>query len=211
MRRLLVASIVLATVVLITTIARAEPPGLTIATPITPAPWSSIQSIDTGVAALAPAPPAENTKSYRWQIVLADAGSLLAGLFAPALGVRDDGAIAMIYGGTYALGAPVVHAVNGHPWRAAGSVALRVALPYLGVQIGHALQGEPDCPPDANLCGDAVVEWGLIFGITGGALTAIVIDTWLLAKPTTRSAKRGWSPTAAPASGGATVGVSGWF
>jgi hypothetical protein len=168
-----------------TSTARAEPPA-----------------IDSGLA--------PERVSYRWQIVLADIAAVSAALVSAQPGIdREDEFRAAGYG-TFALGAPIIHAANGHGRRAIGSLALRVGLPLLGAYVGAKFL-HPNCPPDASLCGDAHPHSGVVIGVGAGVVTALIVDTWLLARPTVRSSKRGWSPTASTGNHSATVGVAGRF
>jgi hypothetical protein len=206
MRRAVLA---LVTLLLVTTIAHAEPPGLTIATPLTATPWSTIQSVDTGISTVAP--PTTETRSYRGQLVAADSAALMAGIVAGGSGIELDDELRGIGVGTFLLAAPMIHAANGHGLRALGSLGLRLALPTLGAALGVHLQtrSSSQCTL-GGLCHDAVPQGGLVIGIGIGALTAVVVDTWLLAKPT-KVTRSGWAPTASPTRGGATVGLTGRF
>ncbi len=178
--------------------AHAEPPGLVIATPLTATPWSSIPVVE--------AAPAPERVSYRWQLVLADLGALGATVVASGLEVNQGDEVRGVALGTYLLGAPLIHAANGHGLRAIGSLALRVGLPALGAYVGVHLQGREDC----NQCIDtASPVAGLVLGIGLGGLTALIVDYGVLARP--QPVKRGWGPVAAPTGGGAIAGVAGNF
>ena len=192
MRRAVLASIVLAAIVLVTTIARAEPP-LTGETPS----WS-VQPVD-GTA------PVEY-ESYRAQLVVADLAALGL-LVVGADGVGPPDVLTQAAIGTYALGAPLVHLGNGHGLRAVASLALRVALPAAGAAIGVRLQGHSECTSCIDNPPPLV---GLIFGLGVGGLTAVVLDYAVVGKPV-KVTRSGWVPSATPLRGGATVGVSGGF
>jgi hypothetical protein len=47
--------------------------------------------------------------------------------------------------GAFALGGPVVHLAHGHGWRAAGSLAARLAVPLAVFLIGAKLFDEGEC------------------------------------------------------------------
>jgi hypothetical protein len=116
-------------------------------------------------------PPSVST-SYGGQIVLADLGAILVGSIAT--GTSGSGAPILLM---WSFASPVVHAVHGHPGRAAGSVLLHVGLPILGGALGVALEscgggGEYD------LCG---LE-GLLAGGLLGMVAATTIDAAVLAQ-----------------------------
>jgi hypothetical protein len=177
--------------------AHAEPPGLTIATPTTAAPWSTIP-VEATIEE-----PTTTRVSYRWQMVVADLSGL--GVSIAAAKLTDDGDQAVgLAGGTYLFGAPLVHASNGHGWRAIGSLAVRAALPAIGLAIAMQSRTKTGCD---NCLDDNPPIAEAMLGLGAGALAALVIDYGLIARPT----QRRWLPTAAPANHGGTVGLSATF
>lgn len=182
--------------------AHAEPPGLTIATPLTAAPWSTIQASES-LSTIAPMP---KRTSYRSQLAMVDGIGLVAGA-ALVVATGDEGGAGLVMG-SYLFGAPIVHVANGHGWRALGSLALRAALPIAGAAIGARVTDGTGC---TNCIDDnASFVKGLLVGATVGALVATVVDYGVIARPT-RAVERGWAPAAVPIKGGATVGVSARF
>jgi hypothetical protein len=146
---------------------------------------------------------------------LAQKGSAL-----PALGVL-----------TYAVGAPIVHIVHGHGYKAFGDLALRLAAPvatgFVGAIIGGATVSHNDTNPFAAL---GPLYFGAIIGTLVGVAGAITIDATVIAREDTARGDKddkganatpsraalppshvAWTPTFAPATGGATAGVAGTF
>src|ERR1041384_5661372 len=91
------------------------------------------------------ATPAPEHRWYGYQILAADAVS--AGLWAAGSQVKSGsaGATALEAGmvASFLAPAPIIHLARGRPWRAAGSVSLRIGLPSIGSAIGSALS--PKC------------------------------------------------------------------
>jgi hypothetical protein len=94
---------------------------------------------------------------------------VLAG--AGADGSASAGLAAMAVPG-YLLGGPIVHAVNGHGWRAGGSLLLRGGGSIAGLMLSAAAT---DCAHDGGTC----VE-DLAVGLALGSVVAIAIDLSLL-------------------------------
>jgi hypothetical protein len=149
--------------------------------------------------------------SYRWQMVAVDAvaiGSL-------AMAVNDDSEDWGMFGlGAYALGAPIIHAGNGHGGRALGSLGLRIGVPliagFVGMQTGERARcGVRRCP-HPELCDGTFLDERFAKGLAVGAVLAMALDTWLIARPETK-VRRGWSPTASATRNGGAIGVSGEF
>ena len=193
MRVALIAVLVIASA----SIARAEPPGLVIPTPAYETAEPMIVFVDA---------PAEES-SYRWQVIASDAVAVTAAVFALRKESEDLATVGLV---AYGLGAPMVHAGNGHGRRALGSLALRVGLPLLGGYLGAKLSPPPVCAQGADLGGDCTSGDTIAKGIVVGAIAAMAIDAWVVAKPE-RKPSRTWSPNAAATSGGVSVGVSGSF
>lgn len=154
---------------------------------------------------------AETTKSswYGWQILSADAGSVL---LSYGLGVGLASPAAAITGGITYLGAgPVIHGVHGNLGAAFGSLGLRTALPVLGTFAG-VLAGGDSRRSDFNF--GAI--YGGIAGFTVGIATASVIDAVALAHESVAPkpvpvGKVLWRPNLGLNQRGAEVGVSGAF
>ncbi len=208
-------------------VARAEPPGLVIPVPlvVSPRPLNLVadpQDESDGAlgqgARRAPALASAHveaepatTPGYRWQVVASDAlaiGSVVLGGKTASDGWYTLGM------GSYLFGAPLVHAANGRTGRALGSLTLRVAIPLVGA-FGGAKLDSPRCgapaPGARDACAsDTFPSRGFATGIVLGAVAAMALDTWLLAKPVHKPT-RGWTPNASALRGGISVGVSGAF
>lgn len=143
----------------------------------------------------------EGEPSYRYQTILADVAAI--GLLAAAFETHEEG---FGYTGllTYALAAPVIHAVHGHGLRAAGSFGLRLALPFVGgFGMMAAFRSEYEGEDEAGLVG-FMVGFGL------GGISAMIIDSAFIARPTPAKRRR-LTPTVNTTPGGATVGIAGTF
>jgi hypothetical protein len=151
-----------------------------------------------------PAPALE--PSYRGQTALVDAAAV--GLMVLAGSTNNQG-LADAGLGTYLLGAPIVHYAHHRPGRAAGSLALRVGLPVLGVIVGVKTHSCGGAGPD--LCDEGPGAEAVV-GLLAGMVAASVIDTAFLAKgdeaPTTRPT---WSPTIAARRDGVALGFAASF
>jgi len=195
-------AVIIALLAVFASTARAEPPGLVIPVPL-----------DRPLlpALTAEAPVAKTTPSYRWQVVAVDV--LAVGSLALALRDRSDdwGYVGLA---TYGLGAPIAHAANGHGGRALGSLGLRVGLPLVAGFIGSKLETAPKCEvsPGGGMafCGGTFPSDGVAKGLAVGAIAAMALDAWLIAKPETKH-RRMWSPNAAASQNRVSVGVSGAF
>lgn len=107
------------------------------------------------------------TTHYGWQIVLVDAYSVL-------VGVATGSDMGFVIG--YLAGSPIVHSIHGNGWQAAGSVALRLALPLTGVGVEEAIGS---CSEDA---GRFCSAFGYRIGAVIGMGAAAAIDWIFLAK-----------------------------
>lgn len=146
--------------------------------------------------------------------------------------LADTALVALAYGTTgqmlYGLGAsgPLIHLANGHPWRALGSLALRVGMAgggmFIGLAVGRAEAGTDDeacrqpgnglCSFDQAIVTIAYVLVGSAVGIAGASL----IDAGALAwedAPAARPAPTGLrvAPSFARVEGGGTLGIAGVF
>ena len=150
--------------------------------------------------AVAPEPEVE---SYRWQIVVADSASLALLFSASEPGVTAAGL-------TYVLGGPVIHGAHGEAGRTIASLVLRVGLPILGGACGAALTRR-DCGPDDYDCDQGF--GGFLVGFGLGILTAMVVDTAVIARPLKvhRTADTTWAPRIAVTPQHVGLGVMGRF
>jgi len=137
---------------------------------------------------------------YGYQTLLVD-GASIAALFAnPGLGA-----------GGLILGGPAVHTANGHVGKAFGSLGLRVGAPIAGIMAGAALEGAA-----SGGCSD---EWGCLggaaIGFFVGGVSAIVIDSAVLANDDVPASERGPSialkPTISIGKRDLAAGLTGWF
>ncbi len=164
-----------------------------------------------------PAYVVEDPPAYTMDIVGADAvslGLMLAGARSEGPSGEDgDATGALFLGGisTHLAGGPIIHLAHGQGRRAALSFVLRAVIPTtLGLMSISANEG---CE-EGFLC--ELDDFGAYF--VGGMVVASVID-WgflshgsVLAKRQLRSPSVPmWSPTMAPAPGGAQVGIVGTF
>lgn len=151
----------------------------------------------------------EKGESYAWQTLLVDAGALGIGVAGLS---RGDRVMMGVGAGGYLLGAPLVHFGHEDPGAAAKSFGLRVLAPPAcgaigfgaGVGLGFVLTGGD------RGAGGAIVEMllggaGLVLGVIGGYVTAVVVDAEALAR----------EPVVKPAvdvtDHGMTAGVRGTF
>jgi hypothetical protein len=159
---------------------------------------------------------------YGWQTFAADGTVLALAAAAVPLGAHAPywpaEALGYTAAATYALGAPVVHLVQGQPLKAAGSLGLRVGLP-LGVYalLRHDSWGH--CPgksegEDEQYCQPTL---GLLFGVLAAGVAASAIDGALLAwKPVETQREAAWMPLVSVERDkhgrtGVTLGLSGAF
>jgi hypothetical protein len=171
--------------------------------PIGPAPAPALAAPGMTPAAPLPEPEPElELENYRWQIVAADVASVVL-----VFSVRDAGA--SLGGLTYVLGGPVIHGAHGHGGRVIASLALRAGLPIAMAFGGAALArhgcSDEDC--DDGSFGGAILGFGL------GIVTAMVVDTALIAQPVEvrKHADATWAPQIAVTSRHVGLGVVGRF
>ena len=192
-------------VLLSTTIASAEAPGPTaIAAP----DYEPVPGLDVA------SPPSERI-SYRKDVHLADAASVLMIVGGGASGSSELSAVGL---SGYFVGAPLVHLAHGQPGAAAKSLGLRVALPMVAALAGFKLMGEDSAGHSSHGCagepasacvgmGGSIV--GLMLGGLVGAVAASYIDGKYLAAY--QRPAQTWAPNVAPIRGGVALGVSGSF
>lgn len=137
----------------------------------------------------------ETVPSYRWQIVAADAASVVL-LYAAQYERTLE-----VSGVTYLGGGPVIHLAHGNPGRAATSLALRVGLPLLGGMIGNTHAHGDDFDP------------GVLVGMAVGAGVAMIADAAVIAPSTVeRTVTRpGWSPQLVTGGGRLGMAIAGRF
>ncbi len=213
MRAVLVALAVVPALAGVPTHVHAEPPGLVIPVPVDGTPFVAIDTQDApagapiGFVMLPEAPVPSAPTSYRWQIVAADVAAVGSLVMALENGSKDWASFGLA---TYGLGAPMIHAANHHGGRALASLTVRIGLPLIGGMLG-ARQGCGAPAPGDGACGDSgFPDDGYVKGIAIGAVAAMAIDAWLIARPEHKPS-RGWSPTASAMHGGVSVGASGAF
>lgn len=161
------------------------------------------------MARVAYPPPMEvyEMDSYRWQIALADVGAvslLLAGKSS------TTSSIAAL---SYLLTAPAIHGIHDQGGRVAASLGLRLLLPLVG-GFGLAALAEHNskCTPDDDDCDSGALYAGL-FGFTLGAVSAMVIDAAVIARPVEihRTVAPSWAPQISVTPERTTFGVVGRF
>jgi len=160
-------------VLALASVAHADPPGLTPATPM------PVDAADTG--------------SYRLQTAGVDAATLLLGVVAAK--DNSDAALGAAIG-TYFVGPALVHLYHHHPGRAAASIALRVGLPFVLGAIGNSLgksQCSYECDNDADI---AFTAWGVL----AGGIAASAIDIGYLSRGEDRAAPAALLPPPPPPS-----------
>jgi hypothetical protein len=184
------------------------PPGLTApcSSQRVPGPGCAVPSLPAGAYRVMQPTlviQSEPEIDYRWQIFLADSASLAFALSGSEKGVTV-GALG------YLLAAPIVHLAHDEGGRAGLSLALRLGLPIVAASAGaaltkHACADPDDCDDDGSLEG-AILGFGL------GMLTAMVVDTVLIARPVkTHKTTTTWVPQVTATSQHVGLGVVGRF
>lgn len=110
------------------------------------------------------------TRWYGWQTLTLDGIAFAMTASAVALNSEIVGYTSVA---TYAVGAPIVHLVQGHPFKGLGSLGLRVGLPIAGAAIGTKLAAS--CGGDFGCIGEAFL------GAMVGVGAAVTLDAALLA------------------------------
>ncbi|HEX4420795.1 MAG TPA: hypothetical protein VH165_22925 [Kofleriaceae bacterium] len=117
--------------------------------------------------------------SYRWQLAMADIGSVLLMFTGSAAGVT--GGLA-----AYTFVAPTIHLAHDEGLRATGSFGLRLGAPVLGALAMYALFGAltPTGCRGYDDCGgtDGRID-GALLGALAGMAAAMVIDDFAIARP----------------------------
>jgi hypothetical protein len=156
------------------------------------------------VPATTPPPSGESAgESYRAEILAVDAASLVLALSGNEMGIK-------VAGLTYLLGGPIIHGAHGGGGRAGASLVMRVGMPLLGALAGAALT-QHDCSADDE-CDDEFPV-GPIFGFGLGILSAMILDTALLAGPREAPKNTGttWAPQVSVTPHHVGLGVVGRF
>jgi hypothetical protein len=156
---------------------------------------------------------------YGHQTLAVDGAAI--GMMALGLSSSSRTGLAFIGLGTYALGAPTVHALHGNWGRGLADVGIRVGAPVAlgaaGVVGGMMVGGMGSSSGDDS--GLRMVVFGAlggVAGVTGGMIVASVVDAAALAhekvpQPEQRSSGVRWTPVASVTPEGATGGVAGQF
>jgi hypothetical protein len=178
------------------------------------------------VAAVQPASAAPATRWYGVELLVSDLAS--TGLVAVGAVAGDWRPVAAGVG-TFALGAPAIHAVHGHAGKAVGSFFLRVGGVVTAAALGAALAaGTARCAgsEDGGIlsCSDGAALAGGAIGLALGTIAASAIDIAVLARETVpakaqdqpQSGGVSLAPFVAPRSeargaSGVLVGVTGSF
>jgi hypothetical protein len=143
---------------------------------------------------------------YGWQALAADAAAIG--------GVWLTGSAAPV--GLYLI-PPIIHGVHRGPGRAAGSLALRVGLPFLGMIISSATARCEDRPNYIDFCDLDAMGRGILIG---GVAAMLIDDLWAFdevapspplerAPPAMPSSSL--TPTVSLSGSAAGVGLSGRF
>jgi len=168
----------------------------------------------------------QGSDGYQIEMAAASAGSI--GLFLVGAALERQGRSVpdvMIAAGaiSYPLVGPVVHLRHQRYWRALGSLALRVTLPFWGGAVGLATA---HCSQDAFLCGLSEMGTGMVVGgVVASALDTAFMSGPAAPRPTDEDSREGnlprptrpapptatFAPTVAATSNVAYVGVSGRF
>jgi hypothetical protein len=166
--------------------------------------------VPPGMAPIAASPAPVATESqvvdYRWEILLADAASI--GLvFSHTKPGPTIGAL------VYVLGGPVIHGSNDEGARTAISLGMRLGLPLIGAVGGAKLiSARSSCARDDIDCDDGSLA-GAFLGFSLGVLSAMILDTALLARPHVvhKETHRTWVPQLTLTPQQKTVGVLASF
>ncbi len=149
------------------------------------------------------------TPWYGWQLMLCDVGSLaIAGV------LRDNGGQVATLG--FLAGPALIHMAHDRGRAARLSLVLRSALPFVGAMggmlVGAYVDDHSSRDPDSE--GSSYWIMGLLLGMAGGEVTALVLDYTVLsaADPApARGQPRALGLAIAPRSGGLTLTLGGSF
>lgn len=180
---------------------------------------AAVLAATSGVAAAHPSHPwqatapsrasgEEEVTSYRAQTLTVDGisiGLFLLGRAMEGADGRDNPTSSTLMGAGIMgsmLASPIVHAVQGHGWRALGSFGIRYGCTTAGVLV--AMAASSGC--DGLTCSMEYV--GL--GVLGGMVVASALDAGLLTEER-RERPPAWTPTVSAHADGARVGIVGTF
>ncbi|MBK8215200.1 MAG: hypothetical protein IPK71_15780 [Myxococcales bacterium] len=149
---------------------------------------------------------------YGYQTLVVDLAGI--GMTAGAAGGGYPLAIAGL--ATYVVGGPIVHAAHGHGAKVAIDLGIRLGAPTVGGLTGILLGCAGGCSGDLGGLAGAI---GGAFGAGLGVVTAIVIDSAVLAREPAEQGKESakWDgkpivrPEVTSLPGGGAVGVGGAF
>jgi hypothetical protein len=186
------------------------------AAPSAPQPALSLGSCAETPKGCAAESRASSGSWYGYQTLITDGVSLTLGFAASKLG-GWAGAASF---GTYLLGAPIVHAVNGRPAMLAASLGTRLLSPVLGGISGMAIGAAVDgCRGGGDyVCGGFI--GGAVIGAVSGLVAAVALDAAVYSRVHPEApppARQGWNgkptlaPTVAASTTGGTVGLGGVF
>jgi hypothetical protein len=183
-------------------------------------PIPHAQDPSLGAAAAPPRSARRAPPKPRWygEQILAVDGLALGAMI---VGVATNPGVLAAGGAAYAFGPPIVHLAHDNPYRAAGSLGIRVGAPLVGGGLGF---GTGLLLTDGSWDGLFVVAGTTILGIGAGYLAAVTIDAAALAheedapepkRTTARVSSRAYRPTIAPRvdprPDQLTLGVAGTF
>jgi len=197
--------------------AQAAPVGPTLSPPLADqGPASSlvrdpaIRSDDARSNANAP-PYVGPMRWYGWETLVVDAGGISA--FLAAVGSSNRGmstGLVELGLATYVLGAPIVHAAEGHPREAGLSVGLRLGAPLVGGLSGFLLGGALCAKDDGDVPCPALTA---ALGILAGGVAAIAVDAEVLSDEPepSRPQVSHFAPTLSVTKNGVSAGLTGAF
>jgi hypothetical protein len=148
-------------------------------------------------------PPAQTTRWYGWQTLIADGAAIGTTFFAPVAGLA-----------LYLTGGPIAHVMNENFARAGASLGVRAGLP-LGVGLVGALSGAALSAASRSHDTALGAAVGGIIGAGAGAIGAVIIDSAVIAKESmpaepAKAALTTIRPSAAPRrEGGFDIGIAG--
>jgi hypothetical protein len=120
---------------------------------------------------------------YGWEILAADAASLLVSVIGSGADRSDSGAFAFVGLFGYVAAPPVVHLFHHQSGRALASMGMRLGLPVLGVVVGVAASSGCEDDGEFDFC---QLGWGAV-GLLVGTASAIVTDVALAREPVPRA------------------------